>query len=75
MRYYKQIDGDYITAIGTGDGNTEITETEYKEIMAIVLSCPRSEEYECRLKTDLTWERHKLATSSAATVVPLTTSK
>lgn len=75
MRYYKQIDDDYITAIGTGDGNTEITETEYKEIMAVILSRPQSDEYRYRLKNDLTWEQYETATNTSATVVPLTTSK
>ena len=32
MRYYKQIIDNYLTAIGTGPGNIEITEAEYNEI-------------------------------------------
>lgn len=33
MRYYKQISGDYIFAIGTGTGGTEITESEYNALL------------------------------------------
>ena len=57
MRYYKQIADGYILAIGTGDGNTEITETEYNEIMGIVQNGPESTDtVDYRLKEDLTWE-------------------
>lgn len=57
MRYYKQIVDGYILAIGTGDGNTEITETEYNEIMDIVQNGPESTDtVDYRLKEDLTWE-------------------
>ena len=33
-RYYKQTDGMYILAIGTGPGGTEITEAEYNTLLA-----------------------------------------
>lgn len=60
MRYYKQIQDNFILAIGTGAGNTEITEAEYNEIMAVIRSCPTAEGKGYRLKTDLTWEEYDL---------------
>lgn len=60
MRYYKQFFDTYITAIGTGPGGTEITETEYNEILTIIRNRPRAEGKGYRLKTDLTWEEYDL---------------
>ena len=60
MRYNKQTSNNYILAIGTGYGGTEITETEYNDIMAIIQSCPAAEGKGYRLKTDLTWEDYDL---------------
>ena len=34
MRYYKQLSGSHIIAIGTGPGGTEITEAEYNALLA-----------------------------------------
>ena len=34
MRYYKQTANNYIIAIGTGSGGTEITEAEYNRLLA-----------------------------------------
>lgn len=34
MRYYKQVFDNYIIAIGTGAGGTEITEAEYNRLLA-----------------------------------------
>ena len=59
MRYYKTIDDGYITAIGTGGGGTEITESEYNEIMTVIQNKPpRTETTDYHLKTDLTWEAY-----------------
>lgn len=60
MRYNKQTSKNYILAIGTGYGGTEITEAEYNEIMAIIQNCPTAEGKGYRLKTDLTWEEYDL---------------
>lgn len=60
MRYYKQISDNYILAIGTGAGNTEITEAEYNNIMSIIQNRPTAEGKGYRLKTDLTWEEYDL---------------
>ena len=60
MRYNKQTSNNYILAIGTGYGGTEITEAEYNEIMAIIQNRPTAEGKGYRLKTDLTWEEYGL---------------
>lgn len=60
MRYNKQTSNNYILAIGTGYGGTEITEAEYNEIMAIIQNHPTAEGKGYRLKADLTWEKYDL---------------
>ena len=56
MRYYKTIDNGYISAIGTGGGGTEITETEYNEIMTAIQSKPpRTEDTDYHLTEQLEW--------------------
>lgn len=60
MVYYKQLSDNYILAIGTGPGGTEITETEYNSILSIIQSRPTSETKGYRLRTDLTWEEYDL---------------
>ena len=62
MKYckYKQITDNYITAIGTGYGGTEITEAEYNKIMSIIQNRPTADGKGYRLKTDLTWEEYDL---------------
>ena len=61
MRYNKHINGDYITAIGTGDGGIEITKTEFDELLALIKNNPTpSEGHGYRLRVDLTWEEYEL---------------
>lgn len=60
MRYYKQITDNYLTVIGTGPGNTEITESEYRQILSIIQSRPQAEGKGYKLKADLTWEEYNL---------------
>ena len=60
MRFYKQTSNNYIIAVGTGAGGTEITESEYNEIMAIIQNRPSADCKGYRLKTDLTWEEYDL---------------
>ena len=60
MRYYKRISGNHILAIGTGNGNDEITKQEHNEIMSVIQSCPNEEGKGYRLCTDLTWEEYDL---------------
>ena len=60
MRFYKNIENNYITAIGTGGSGTEITEAEYTTIMSVIQSKPsRTETTDYHLKTDLTWEAYE----------------
>ena len=55
--YYKIIEGEYITAIGTGIGDVEITQEEYENILSIIRNRPTPEAgYTYKLRTDLTWE-------------------
>ena len=57
MRYYKNIDGDYLVSIGTGSGGEEITKEEYENLLSIIRNRPTPEPgYDYRLHTDLTWE-------------------
>lgn len=44
MRYYKREDNNYILSIGIGEGGTEITETEYNEIMSVIQNKQREEQ-------------------------------
>lgn len=60
VRYYKQTSDNYIIAIGTGAGGTEITKIEYDEIMAIIQNRPSADGKGYRLKADLTWEAYDL---------------
>ena len=60
MKYYKQISDDYILAIGTGLGGTEITETEYNSILSTIQLRPVSDTQGYRLRADLTWEAYDL---------------
>ena len=58
--FYKIIDSGYIAAIGTNgnDSVTEITESEYSEIIAIIENKPSDPEgYTYKLRADnLEWE-------------------
>ena len=60
--YYKNIEGDYITGIGTGIGDVEITQEEYENILAVIRERPTPETgYDYRLRTDLEWEQVEAA--------------
>ena len=61
-KYFKNIEGDYITAICTGCGDVEITQEEYDNIMDIIRN-QRPEPQaglDYKLKTDLTWESYEV---------------
>lgn len=60
MRFYKQASNNYIIAVGTGSGGTEITESEYTEIRSIIQNRPQTDGKGYRLKTDMTWEAYDL---------------
>lgn len=62
--FYKVIDGDYISGIGTNgnDSVTEITEAEYNAIMQKIQNKPTDpESYQYKLRADnLEWEMVEL---------------
>lgn len=61
MRYYKLISDGYILSIGTGNGGTGITESEYNEILSVIQSKPsKTETTDYHLREDLTWEEYEL---------------
>lgn len=61
MRFYKIISGGYIVGIGNGSGFTEISETEYNELLAIIQSKPTAPTgFGYRLTTSLEWEQYEL---------------
>ena len=58
MKYYKTINDGYLVSVGTGTGGTEITESEYNELLSIIHNRPIPQSgYDYKLKADtLTWE-------------------
>ena len=61
MGYYKTIHDGYIYSIGTGNGGTEITESEYNEIKTVIQNKPQATETtDYMLKADLTWEAYEV---------------
>ena len=58
MKYFKNTEGEYLTALSTGTGMEEITQEEYDHILSVIRSAPTAETgYQYKLKVDLTWER------------------
>ena len=56
--YYKNVSGGYITVIGTGTGDVEITREEYEQILSVIRSRPEPDDgFDYKLRTDLTWEQ------------------
>lgn len=61
MRYYKQINNGYIIVIGSGNGGTEIAESEYNEILSVIHNKPQGiATTDYRLREDLTWEEYEI---------------
>lgn len=59
MKCYKSVSDGYIISVGTGAGNTEITEQEYNQILGVIQNKhAATETTDYRLKTDLTWEAY-----------------
>jgi hypothetical protein len=55
--YYKNIEDGYITSIGTGAGQVEITQDEYEYILTAIQSRPTPEPgFDYRLREDMSWE-------------------
>jgi hypothetical protein len=69
MRYFKYMDGGYITHIGTGTSGTEISEAEYAEILSILRNTPKgTANVGYRLKEDLSWESYELEPGTDTTI-------
>ena len=61
MKYYKNIENGYIVSISTQHGQTEITKEEYENILQLIKTMPQAEQdFEYRLKEDLTLEKYEL---------------
>lgn len=59
--YWIQVINGYVTAIGTGKGNEEITETQYNEILSILRNRPTAPDgFAYRLTRELEWELYEL---------------
>lgn len=58
MRYYKLIIDGYLVSVGTGTGGTEITESEYNDLLSIIHNRPTpTTGFDYKLKADtLEWE-------------------
>lgn len=60
MRFYKLVENGYISSIGTGGGGTEITESEYNEILSAIRNKPQRDGIiDYRLTENLTWEQYE----------------
>lgn len=54
---FKTIEDGFITSIGTGAGQVEITQEEYDSILAVIQSRPIPDAgFDYRLREDMTWE-------------------
>lgn len=62
MKFFIQIENGYIATIATSNGKTEITESEYNDIMQKIKNKPSDlEGYSYKLRADnLEWELVKL---------------
>ena len=62
MRKYKEIENGIIVSIGESLTNgTTISDAEYDSILQTIQNKPSADDdYDYRLKTDLTWERYEL---------------
>ena len=59
--YFKLMEGDYISLVGTGSSDNEITREEYETILSVIRNRPTAQPgYTYKLRTDLTWELMEL---------------
>ena len=55
MKYFKNIENDYIVSISTQYGQIEINKAEYENILQAIKAIPQAPQgFEYRLKEDLT---------------------
>ena len=61
MRYYKIIENGYIKAVGTGGGGTEIIQSEYENLLSVIVNKPpRTDTTDYRLTEGLEWEAYEV---------------
>lgn len=61
MRYYKNIDGDYLQSVSIGTGQLEITQEEFENLLSIIRAKPTDVGRKIwRLSINLTWEAYDL---------------
>ena len=60
MKYYKQIEDNYIISININGGGDEVNVDEYYNILSTIRNRPQIEGKGYKLKTDLTWEEYDL---------------
>ena len=57
MRYFEYDNGDYVIAVGTGEGGAEIDEARYNAVLAAIqVKPPKTEDTDYRLSVGLVWE-------------------
>ena len=62
MRFYKNVETPFVVSIGKGMGYTEITESEYSNMLSVINAKPVAPDgcgYKLRADT-LTWELYEL---------------
>ncbi len=56
-QYFKIVEEGYISLVGTGSSDNEITREEYETILSVINNRPAAQPgYTYKLRTDLTWE-------------------
>ena len=60
MKYFKNIIDGYIVSVSTQQGQTEISQEEYNNIISIIKTVSHEEGYEYKLRDDLIWEKTKI---------------
>lgn len=59
-KYFKIVEDGYISLVGTGSGDGEISREEYETILSVINNRPTAEAgFTYKLRTDLTWELHE----------------
>lgn len=56
-KYFKIVEDGYISLVGTGSGDNEISREEYETILSVIHNRPAADPgFAYKLRTDLTWE-------------------
>lgn len=61
MKYYKNIDEDYLQSVSIGTGQIEVTQEEFENLLSVIRAKPMDIGRKIwRLSVNLTWELHEL---------------